>query len=214
MFSDADMKILEPLGGTIFVEKATDCITTAVASIHKDAGKLFDDVEHCEAIGEMCRAKVNEGFRFLALGQGYDVTLEKPKNTRYENPLIRVNGTLLTIARAYGSNHVVKRSGFRNALANPYQMTLDLFGEGDSASSIPEEPTTSLILAWDITIHRGKPSVTFIELQEILGSPQWVKHRIDLLAAKNNVLTINMPYIYDDQIDVTPKLKRKKANYA
>lgn len=214
MLTDADKRILEPLGGPIFAEKAANCIIEAVASIHKDAGKIFDDVEHCDAIGEMCRAKVNEGFRFLAQGQGYEVTLEKPRNTRYDNPLIRVNGTVLTIARAYGQNHLVKCSGFRNALANPYQMTLDLYGEGDRANTIPGEPDTSLILAWDISTYRGRPSVTFIELQEVLGSPQWVKHRIDLLAAKNNVVTLNVPYIYDDVIDVTPKVKRKKANDA
>lgn len=46
MLTDADKRILEPLGGPIFAEKAANCIIEAVASIHKDAGKIFDDVEH------------------------------------------------------------------------------------------------------------------------------------------------------------------------
>lgn len=212
MNTEADMEILKTLGGPVFAKKAVVAITSAIESVRKQAGILYEDVANCDVIGEMCRAKINENIRFLAQGQGQDVTIEKPRKQRYGNVLVTVGSTLLTVGRGYGPNHLVKDSMFRQALtSDPLQMKLNLYG--DEEPEFDEAPT-ALILAWGITVNNGIPSVTRIELQQVIGSPRYVVAKIDLLEARSNVLTINMPYIYDDALDVKPKNKQRMIGNA
>lgn len=209
------MELLTLVGGNVFAKKAVDSVKGGISSVRKNAGILYDDVKHCDAIGEMCRAKVNENIRFLAQGQGQNVSIQKPRKQRYGNVLIDVGGTFLTVGRCYGRDHHVKNSMFRDELtSNPQQMRLDLYGEGDTVNPPVDSLPSALILAWDIVVNNGIPSVTCIELQEVVGSPNWIKRRIDLLAMENNVLTISAPYIYDNSIDVKPKIKKRMSSNA
>lgn len=214
MLSNHDLKILVPMGGVAFASRAAGCVADAAESVWDAAKKTYEDVEHCEAIGEMCRSKVNENFRFLALAIGCDVARHRPESTRYDNVILRFDGAQVIVGRGYGNGHLIKCNEFRDEFACSSQMTLDLFGDHDSDPSVPEVECTPLVLSWGIETYLGRPSVTFVELQEISGSPQNVIHCIDLLNMRDDSLTIGAQYLYDDDIQVVPKIKRERSSNA
>ena len=209
LYSQHDLAILEPLGGASFVDKVVKTIRTADAAAYSECQAAFSDLEHCDAVGEHRRAKINEELAGLAAAMGLDCHYEKPEKQRYNNLVIRAEGTLLTVARSYGHGHISRPSGFRSDLA---QMRMNLFGETDKPYSVPDDDVRVLILTYEVGMAGSHPVVTKIELQEIGASPADVTYRIDLVA-KVTGRTINMPEVVFDDFDIRPKegLMRKNA---
>lgn len=208
-YTQHELEILEPLGGPGFVERVVKTIRTADAAAYNDCQTIFLDPTHCDALGEVRRAKINEALVGFAATMGYDCCYEKPGRQRYHNLVMRANGTVLTVARMYGWNRVTRSSGFRNEFA---QLRLDLFGETDNAYVIPDDKTHTLILTYEVEMAGDHPVVTNIELHEVGSSPEDVICRIDL-GAKVGVQSVDTHEVVFDDFDIKPKegLMRKHA---
>ena len=208
-YNQHELKVLEPLGGPDFVERVVKTIRTADAAAYSDCQTMFLDPAHCDALGEMRRAKINEALAGFAVTMGYDCCYEKPGRQRYHNLVMRANGTVLTVARMYGWNRVTRSSGFRNEFA---QLRLDLFGETDNAYVIPDDNMHTLILTYEVEMAGDHPAVTNIELHEVGSSPEDVICRIDL-GAKVGVQSVSTHEVVFDDFDIKPKegLMRKHA---
>lgn len=209
LYSQHDLAILEPLGGIAFVEKIVKTIRTADAAAYSECKSAFSDLAHCDVIGEFRRSKINEAIVGLATAMGLDCAHEKPGRQRYNNIVIRAKGTLLTVARSYGRNHVSRPSGFRSELA---QMRMDLFDESGTPYTAPDDDIRVLILAYEVGMAGDHPVVTKIELQEIGTSPADVIYRIDL-GTKAARAALNTHDVVFDDFDIKPKegLMRKNA---
>ena len=204
-----ELDMLAPLGGVAFAEGVVKAIRTADAAAYNDCQAIFLDPWHCDVIGDIRRAKINESIAGLAVAMGLDCHYESPDGQRYSNLVIRADDTILTVARMYGRRRVVRPSGFRAELAQPH---LDLFGETGMAYVVPDDCLRSLILAYEVGRVGGHPAITGIELHEIGVAPDDVTCRIDLMARANMHLAIPAKDSYDD-LDIKPKegLTRKHA---
>lgn len=209
LYNQHDLAILEPLGGIAFVEKVVKTIRTADAAAYGECQSAFTDIAHCDVIGEFRRSKINEAIVGLATAMGLDCAHEKPGRQRYNNVVIRAKGTLLTVARSYGRNHVSRPSGFRSELA---QMRMDFFDESGTPYVAPDDDVRVIVLAYEVGMTGDHPVVTKIELQEIGTSPADVTYRIDL-GAKAAGATLSAHDVVFDDFDIKPKegLMRKNA---
>ena len=208
-YNQHELKVLEPLGGHDFVERVVKTIRTADVAAYGDCQTSYRDPAHCDALGEMRRARINDALAGFAATMGFDCRHEKPGKQRYHNLVMRANGTVLTVARMYGRNRVTRPSGFRDAFA---QLRLDLFGETDNAYVIPDGDGQTLILAYEVGMAGDHPVVTSIELHEVGSSPEDVICRIDL-GAKVGVQSVNSHEVVFDDFDIKPKegMMRKHA---
>lgn len=214
MLNEQDAAFLELFGGPDFARKVADSILGAVEQANLSMSVLFDDLANCEALGEVCRSKVNENIRQLAKARGMEVAMEKPSSQRYRNVLISVPGARLTVSRGYGLDHAASGSGFKRRLSEcPLQMSLDLFGEGESRYRQQQGDVSAAIIAWGLeTMPNGIAVVSFIELQEVLGSIDSIQTRVDLLGMHVGHGQAFVPNMYDDSMPVTPKRREKASN--
>lgn len=98
-YNQHKLKILEPLGGPDFVERVVKTIRTADAAAYNDCQTIFLDSAHCDALGEVRRAKINDALVGFAATMGFDCSYEKPGRQRYHNLVMCANGAVLTVAK-------------------------------------------------------------------------------------------------------------------
>lgn len=204
LFTPHELDILRPLGGPIFVDRAVRAICTAFNAAINDCQVIFTDVASSDVVGHNCRAKINEAIVGLAAASGLECTIEKPRRQRYHCPVIKADGTVLTIARSYGRNNVTRPSGLRCNLAQ-----MRLFDMDDAAYN---DDIRALILAYSLVLEANQHFIERIELQEIGTSPEDVTFRIDLLSKVSVQPATAQEAVFDD-FDITPKegLLRKHA---
>lgn len=208
-YTQYELEMLAPLGGPSFVERVVKAIRAADAAALNGSSALFDDVESCDVVGDIRRAKINEAIGGVATAMGLSCRFEKPEKQRYHTPVITADGTVLTVARMYGCNRVSRSSGLRCDLA---QMRFELFDGMDDLTSIPDDNIRVLILAYEVGMIGSTPIVTDIELQEIGISPDQVTYRMNLVAKVESRTDADYEVMYDD-FDIRPKegLLRKHA---
>lgn len=203
-YTNHELEILRSLGGPGFVEDVVKAIYTAFNSAIRHCQATFIDMSSCDVVGDVCRAKINEAILGLAFVRGLRCTNEKPERQRYHSPVIRADGTVLTVARMYGSNNVTRPSGLRCNLAQ-----MRLFDLDDAAY---DDEVRALILAYSIALEGNRYVIKQIEIQEIGTSPEDVTFRIDLLS-KVAVQSVSAQEVVFDDFDIKPKegLLRKHA---
>lgn len=207
VYTPHDLEILQPLGGPTFADHAVKAVQSGFMAAISHCQANFTDMSSCDVVGDVCRAKINEAICGLAVARGLECTNEKPERQRYHSPVIRANGTVLTVARGYGKNNVTRPSGLRCNLAQPRLFDLD-----DDCPSVYDDGVRVLILAYSLAAEGERYCIQRIELQEIGISTEDVTHRIDLLS---NVAVQSVPaqeVVFDD-FGIKPKegLLRKHA---
>ena len=206
LYTPYDLEVLRPLGGTDFVEHAVRAVCTGFKAAISHCRANFIDMSSCDVVGDFCRAKINEAVLGLAKARGLECTNVKAERQRYHSPVIRANGTVLTVARMYERN-VTRPSGLRCNLAQPRLFDLD-----DSRNPTYDDDVRALILAYSLASMGKQYSIQRIELQEIGVSPEDVTHRIELLS-KVAVQSAPAQEVVFDDFDIKPKegLLRKHA---
>lgn len=206
-YTPYDLEILQPLGGPSFAEHAVKAVQSGFKAAISHCKASFTDMSSCDVVGDVCRAKINEAILGLAAARGLECTNEKPERQRYHSPVIRANGTVLTVARMYGRHNVTRPSGLRCSLAQPRLFDLD-----DSCLSAYDDGVRALILAYSLEVEAKQYSINRIELQEIGISTEDITHRIYLLA-NMTAQSVSTQEVVFDGFDIKPKegLLRKHA---
>lgn len=208
-FSDYDQSLIAPLGGEAFVDKVLRSILEADKRAYHAAEGIFTDISKCDIIGDIRRNLINEAVVGTAHALGLSNAYSKPKNQRYQNPIIVSEDVKMTVSRMYGRRRLVRKSRFKDSLPIPGQ--LSLFGDDNRSFTIPDTREKPLVLAYYLDVRNGKPFISEIEIQLLGSNSQKVLHRIDLMEKKQPIIIEAYRDSFFEELDVKPKLNAKEG---